>query len=141
MAEESKIDQVKELLDSLTTDVDDNGVPEDLKNIIAVGDGVDTEQMLDQLAAAVLVTADGEAKDKGVTPPADPNDIVVEARPANERTGRAAVPAKTVQDLIDAASEPATCMALILDKYITLKINEAFLAAGLDTSGTTSGTT
>ena len=131
MAEESKIDQVKELLDSLTTDADADGVPEDLKNIIAVGDGVDTKQMKDQLAAAVLVTHDGEATDEGVSPPADPNDIVVEARPANERTGRAAVPAKTVQDLIDEASEPATCMALILDKYIRLVIREMVVEESL----------
>ena len=125
MAEESKTDKVKDLLLALNTttmeELDSEDIPKKLSDVIAVGDGVETEQMRKQLAPAVQIRikADGTSEEvDGVPAPASLNDFVV--------TGKNA---KTVNTIIKAAQEPANCMALILDKYITLKIEKAITDA------------
>lgn len=130
MAEESKLDQVRELLDGLDTELDDDEVPATLKNIIAVGDGISEEQIRKNLASAIVITAGGEPVNGIPESEMDPDglDIVVKERlPTYKPNGdisKEGKPATTVKQLVEESTESATALALVLDKYIRLVVRK-----------------
>ena len=128
MAEESKLDQVRELLDSLDTLPDDDGIPDKLRNIIAVGDGISKEQIKKNLASAILIKANGDPGPRAEDEEVDDEDIVVKERLATYKAdgseSKPYKPATTVKQLVDESTESATALALVLNKYIRLVIRE-----------------
>ena len=109
-------DELGETLGGLNTTTGEDGLPTVLKEALSLINNVGTDQMLEQLGSAVV------GRDPEDDSPAKLDDEVV---PAQRKRGKD-IPARTVQDLINDSQGPHIAMALLLDKYIRLVIDERF---------------
>ena len=109
-------DELGETLGGLNTTTGEDGLPTVLKEALSLINSVGTDQMLEQLGSAVV------GRDPEDDSPAELDDVVV---PAQRKRGKD-IPARTVQDLINDSQGPQMAMALLLDKYIRLVIDERF---------------
>lgn len=94
-------------------------VPENLKDALALINGVNREQLQEDLQSAII--PDGE---KGAGEGPDGSPIITAAKPA--KGDKPEVPAQTVNSIINDAQAPYIAMADLLDKYIRLVIEERF---------------
>ena len=94
-------------------------VPENLKDALALINGVNREKLEEDLQSAII--PDGE---KGAGEGPDGSRIITAAKPA--KGDKPEVPAQTVNSIINDAQAPYIAMADLLDKYIRLVIEERF---------------
>jgi hypothetical protein len=99
-------------------------VPENLKDALALINGVNREKLQEDLQSAII--PDGE-KGAGTF---EGSPIITPAKPA--KGDKPEIPAQTVNSIINDAQAPYIAMADLLDKYIRLVIEERF---GPETTG------
>ncbi len=112
MAEQTPLEKLEaefggDDLSRINSEKDDDGVPTRLAEALAVINGIDADQMETDLQEAAISGGGRSA-------------IIVDAKPA--RGDRDAVPAKTIQNIIDDAKGTHIAMAKLIDRYIEKKL-------------------
>ena len=154
----SALEKLNEIIDTLTTTKNIDGVPEQLADMLSMVKGVDEETLKNDLAAAVvkarvprnalgvLTDTKGKGTDHDLVGggPAIDEDVVVLSQPTklndDGTVKKPAKPAQTVRDLINESIEPDIAMAKLLDKYIRLVIREEVIPESLESGGSTGET-
>ena len=155
----SALEKLNEIIDTLTTTKNIDGVPEQLADMLSLIKGMDPDAMKEELASAVqkaFFPAAPPAPGGVLTPtlgvgtmlrgggPAHEDEIVVLEKPAklndDGTVKKPAKPAQTVRDLINESIEPDIAMAKLLDKYIRLVIREEVIPESLESGGSTGET-
>ena len=130
------LDKINEIIETLNTVKDVDGVPELLAQMMAIANNVDPDQLRKDLAAAVQIayvpggtllsapvpTGGLGTKVDGGRDTATDIEIVVPEK--LNRDGSVKKAAQTVGDLIQESIQPQVAMAKLFDKYIRLVIRE-----------------
>lgn len=121
MSDKTPFEKLEEQIFGLSLERDVEQVPFTLQNLLALINGVDTEQMRKDLAPAIMVKGidPDTGREKDVSKYAEGelaelDDIVVKAR--------GDVPAQTVSDIIEASAGVHKAMARLMDVYIRLVV-------------------
>ena len=112
MAEQTPLEKLEaefggDDLSRINSDKDGDGVPARLAEALAIINGIDADQMEADLQDAAIEGSGRSA-------------IIVAAKPA--KGDRDAVPAKTIQNIIDDAKGTHIAMAKLIDRYIMVKL-------------------